>query len=68
MIYENVKCLCEKNNISIQALERELGIGNGAIGKWQGRSASPRVSTVQKIAERFGVTVDELLKPERGRK
>lgn len=62
MIYENVKRLCNENNISIQRLERECGIGNGTVGKWRVRTATPRVDALQKIAARFGTTVDELLK------
>ncbi len=62
MIYENVKRLCEKNKTSICALEKACGIGNGTIGKWSGREADPRISVLQKIANHFGVTVDDLLK------
>ena len=62
MIYENVKRLCGKNKTSIWALEKACGIGNGTIGKWAGREADPSISVLQKIANQFGVTVDELLK------
>lgn len=61
MIYENVKRLCDENGISIWALERECGIANGTIGKWESKSRSPRVCALQKIAAFFGCTVDELL-------
>ena len=59
MILENIKRLCKENGISIWALEKELGIGNGAIAKWS--TASPRVENVKSVADFFGVTVDELL-------
>ena len=61
MIYDNVKRLCEKNKTSIWALEKACGIGNGTIGKWAGREADPSISVLQKIANQFGVTVDDLL-------
>lgn len=61
MIYENVKRLCEQHHVSIFELERSCGIANGAIGKWQERTSSPRVLTLQKIANYFGVSVDELI-------
>lgn len=62
MLYENIKRLCEERKISIWALERELGIGNGVIGKWGSKNASPRVETVKTIADYFGVSIDYLLK------
>lgn len=62
LIYDNVKRLCEKNKTSIWALEKACGIGNGTIGKWAGREAAPSISVLQKIANQFGITVDELLK------
>ena len=64
MIYENVKRLCEKNKTSIWALEKTCGIGNGTIGKWAGREADPSISVLQKIANQFGVTVDDLLRQD----
>ena len=64
MIYENVKRLCEKNKTSIWALEKACGIGNGTIGKWAGREADPSISVLQKIANQFGVTVDDLLRQD----
>ena len=62
MIYENISKLCKKEGISIAKLERDLGIGNGTIGRW-GKSA-PTVDNIKKVADRFGVTVDELLAPD----
>ena len=34
MIYKNISELCRKKGISIAKLERDLGIGNGTIGRW----------------------------------
>lgn len=46
----------------------QCGIGNGTIGGWKTYGSIPRVDTVKKIADYFGVTVDDLLKEKRGRK
>lgn len=62
MIVENIRRLCAQRKVSIWKLERELGIGNGVIAKWSG--SSPRVDLLKRVAEYFGVTVDELLKEE----
>lgn len=60
-ISEKIRCLCKENGTSIYALERELGIGNGTISKWGRTRRSPRVETLKRVADHFGVTVDELL-------
>lgn len=62
MLYDNVQQLCKKHNISIFKLEQTCGIGNGAIGKWNGKVSTPRIDTLKTIADYFGVSVDELLK------
>lgn len=64
MLYENVSRLCKERNITFCALERATGLGNGSIWKWGNRTKSPNVSAVKKVADYFGVTVDELLKGE----
>lgn len=58
-ILENIQTLCEKNKITVPILERELGLGNGAIYKWN--KSSPKVDTLQKVAEYFNVTIDSLI-------
>ena len=62
MILENIKRLCYEKNISIWALEKECGLGNGTIGRWAKKY--PRVEKLKAVADFFGVTVDELLKPD----
>ncbi len=59
MIVNNIRRLCNERGISFWALERATGIGNGVIAKWENKS--PRIDTLQKVADYFGVTVDDLL-------
>ena len=59
MLLENIRRLCSKKPVSIAKLERETGISNGTIARWD--TSSPTVENDQKVAEYFGVTVDELL-------
>lgn len=61
MIYENVVVLCRIHNISISKLEKEVGLGNGTIGKWG--KVSPTVESVEKVANYFGVSIDALNSP-----
>ena len=58
-LYARVKYLCDKNKISIYQLERELGISNGYIKKWE--TSSPTIERLSKVAEFFNVSVDYLI-------
>lgn len=62
VILENIQRLCKENNTTIWALERATQIGNGVIGRWS--ASFPRVDSLAKVAEYFGVTLDDLLKEE----
>lgn len=61
LLVDNIERLCAEKKISICALEREIKIGNGTIGKWRNPERSPKLENVKRIADYFGVTVDELL-------
>lgn len=54
-----IKDLCDKNHISIATLERNVGLGNGVIARWD--ESSPRLESVLAVAKYFGLRVDELL-------
>lgn len=55
MIYDNIRTICEKKNISIKQVERELGFSNSSICKWN--ECEPSVWKVQKVADYLGVTM-----------
>lgn len=59
MLLENIRRLCSKKPISIAKLERETGISNGTISRWD--ASSPTIDNVRKVADFFGVSVDDLL-------
>ncbi len=52
--------LCQRNDTTVNAVGRELGISSGALTAWK-KGTAPHVSSVLKIAEHFGVTTDYLL-------
>ena len=56
---ERIKQLCDERKISITFLEKEIGLGNGTIGKW--KTCSPKVDSLIAVAQYFGVTVDSLI-------
>lgn len=62
MIYNNIKALCEREGVTIKALEEICNLGNGTIRRWN--DTAPSVDRLARVAAFFGVTIDELLKEE----
>ena len=62
MIVANIKELCKAKRVSLSEVERATGLGNGVIRRWD--EVSPRVESVKRVADYFGVTVDDLLRKE----
>lgn len=60
MIYDNIKEICNKKNISISALEKKAGIGNGTIGKW--RLYEPNIASLSKVADALDIPISKLMK------
>ena len=58
--------MCEVQNISIFSLEKKLGFGNGTISRWD--TSSPTVANLKKVADYFGVTMEELLEEKESEK
>ena len=58
---ERLKGLREEKGLTAQKLEKELGVGNGLVGKWEKEQRTPSIDNLKKIAEYFGVTADYLL-------
>jgi len=59
MLFTNIESLCKAQGISIAKLEQNSGLGNATIRNW--RKASPTLDKLKRVADYFGVTVDELL-------
>ena len=62
MIYDNVKILCEKQNLTIMALEQRAGLANGTIGGW--RNSKPMAESLLKVSQVLGVSMEELMREE----
>ena len=59
-LYERIKFLCKKHNITISQLESYLGFGSSSIKKWE-KTSSPSVDKIVKVANYFNVTLDYLM-------
>lgn len=58
-ILKTIKILCVNKGITLSALEKSLGLGNGSISKWD--KATPSGDRLAKVADYFNVTIDYLL-------
>lgn len=62
-IAKNIKKQRERLNLSQDDLSKRSDLAFHTIAKIEtGATTDPRISTMQKIAASFGVTVDELVK------
>lgn len=59
MIYDTINAICEKEGVSVWKMERELGLSNGCIRKWN--ESDPGISKVQKVAKYLHVPIEKLL-------
>lgn len=56
MVYERIKALCKRREITIRKLERDLGFARGHVFKW--KTSSPSFENVVLVANYFGVSTD----------
>lgn len=61
---ERIKELCKLKNISMNALEAELGFAKGYLSKLGSGGSTPNTNKIQRIADYFGVTIDYLMTGE----
>ena len=58
--FEQYKKICEARGISLNGAAKEIGLPSSSVTHWKD-GAVPRMKTIQKIADYFGVTTDYLL-------
>lgn len=63
-LVNRIQNLCELNKTKLKPLEEQLGLGNGAIKKWD--NSSPSCERILKVANYFNVSVDWLLTGKEG--
>lgn len=64
MIVERIDRLAKSRNTTIKQVEKDLGFGNGMIGKWAKAPKSPPIDKLNKIANYFDVTLEYLIAGE----
>lgn len=61
MIGKNIKRLRQNKGITQEQLGEVLGISSQAVSKWENESAFPDIMMLPKLADYFGITIDELM-------
>ena len=60
LIVQNIRSFAQIRGTSIKQIEKDLGLGNGMIGKWEDSKKSPPVETIEVIANYWGASILEL--------
>lgn len=58
-LYDKVKVLAEKQNLSINQLEKKCELSSGSISKWN--KSQPSAIALYKVAKYFGISVENML-------
>lgn len=59
LIVSSIKRLCKDNNITVNQLEKEIGMSQGLVSKWKDKI--PSLDKIIDIADYFHVTLDEVV-------
>lgn len=60
-IGENIKRLRQNKGVTQELLGEVLGISGQAVSKWENESALPDIMILPKLADYFGISIDELM-------
>ena len=61
MFYSYFDYLCKRRGISANKACKEMGISRSVAAKWKSTNTYPRMDTLKKISDYFGVSIDTLL-------
>lgn len=56
-----IEKLMRKNNYTMKELAEKVGVSESAVSLWISAKTTPRMGTIQKLADVFGVTTDEMI-------
>lgn len=64
MFFDNFVNLCNSIGKTPSAVVQELGMAKSAVTNWRKRGNRPTEANLRRIADYFGVTIDDLLSGE----
>ena len=59
MIFTNISNLCKGKGVSIARLEKECGLGNATVRRWD--TSSPNIDNLKRVADYLGVSIEHLM-------
>lgn len=66
MLYDKIKGVCKEKGVSVSLVEKESGLSNGTISKWN--KSSPTVDKLKAVADYFGVSIEYFLEEKAGQR
>lgn len=60
-MYEKYAKLRDEKGVTDYAVAKATGIGASTFSDWKSERSEPKIDKLKKIAEYFGVTIDELV-------
>lgn len=63
---KNLKALMHDRGITAYKLSKSIGAHQTSVANWLSGENTPRVGTLEKVADFFGVSVNDLLKEREG--
>ncbi|WP_069998245.1 helix-turn-helix domain-containing protein [Cellulosilyticum sp. I15G10I2] len=65
-MYQNFKRLLEKQGITPYKVSKETGVSTSTLSDWKTGRSTPKLDKLQKIADYFGVGLEELISEKGG--
>lgn len=62
--YDMFERLCAQKGVTPTQAGRDNGIAQGVVSMWKKRGSTPKAQTIQKLADYFGVSTDDLIDDE----
>ena len=62
MFYSYFDYLCKHKGVTKNKACQEMGVSRNVAAKWKSTNTNPNMTTLSKISEYFGVSIDELLR------
>ena len=57
---DNIRAICAEKGTTLKQIEKDLGIGNGVIARWENKKGSPPYDRIIAIAEHLNVPVSAI--------
>lgn len=60
-MYEKFESLLKEKDVTAYQVAKATGIATSTLSEWKAGNYTPKVDKIKKIAEYFGVSIEELI-------